>query len=457
LSPTDELLRVWSLSNRVNLETSHPIQEILSVDAVSIRPMITIYEKGEIESIEDFTKFTSLDLFIQFVLHPRKFQEFIHQHWDAEYSSLFVHQVHPLSPELPYCAVHVVNARNGKGNQQTVEKLEEITEILDTKGFQIMGSAFDGDSCFNQLHCQFQQHWNIQTFDETTVNMFFNRTSQRLMISDPLHILKHIRYRFLSRHFRIRVGNDKTKFCIDQIRNKLPLPSIVYNNSRITNMHDSLAFELFSQASVHTIFQNCLQQASFAFFPWFLMISGLTGGSFFTKTRCHMFETAFWLLFFYQMILERYVRPADTTEKPTANKFASLYTSDQLPHTLSTLYGLIVILRDSSCPVSLNRVRSNPLEHLFGKKRLRCRDVNTSKRFLIFIGADFLKTRTDHLSELIRVSKRRNVVGLDCEPWTVSSDSLFTIKPIDIAVKFLMVDGLPINNIYQSEINWDSG
>jgi hypothetical protein len=62
LSLIDELLMVWSLSNRVNLETSHPIQAILSVDAVSIRPMIAIYENGEIEGIKNFTKLTSPDL-----------------------------------------------------------------------------------------------------------------------------------------------------------------------------------------------------------------------------------------------------------------------------------------------------------------------------------------------------------------------------------------------------------
>jgi hypothetical protein len=69
LSSIDEMLRVWSISSRVNLETSHHIQAILSVDAVSIRPMIRIYENGEIEGIEDFTKLTSPDLFTQFVLH----------------------------------------------------------------------------------------------------------------------------------------------------------------------------------------------------------------------------------------------------------------------------------------------------------------------------------------------------------------------------------------------------
>jgi hypothetical protein len=66
----------------------------------------------------------------------------------------------------------------------------------------------------------------------------------------PLRILKRIRSRFLSGHFRIGVGNDKTEFCIDQIRDKSPLPSIAFNNSRITKIYDSLALELFSQASL---------------------------------------------------------------------------------------------------------------------------------------------------------------------------------------------------------------
>jgi hypothetical protein len=47
LSLIDDLLRVWSLSNRVNLGTSHPIQGILSVDAVSIRPMIQFTKMGK--------------------------------------------------------------------------------------------------------------------------------------------------------------------------------------------------------------------------------------------------------------------------------------------------------------------------------------------------------------------------------------------------------------------------
>jgi hypothetical protein len=170
----DELLTIWSLSKRVTLDTNHQIEAVLAVDAVAIHPVTTIYENGEIEGIEDANNLTSPDIFAYFVVRPKKFYEFIFQHWDAAYSSLFVYQLQPLTPELACCAVHVVKVTNGKGNDRTVGKLEEIAEILDLKGFLIIGDAFDGDSCFNRLHSELQKHWNIQTFEEATPNMIFN-------------------------------------------------------------------------------------------------------------------------------------------------------------------------------------------------------------------------------------------------------------------------------------------
>jgi hypothetical protein len=67
-----------------------------------------------------------------------------------------VYPLQLLTPELACCAVHVVKATNGKGNNWTVGKLEEIAEILDLKGFLIIGYMFDGDSCFNKLHSELQ-------------------------------------------------------------------------------------------------------------------------------------------------------------------------------------------------------------------------------------------------------------------------------------------------------------
>jgi hypothetical protein len=71
--------------------------------------------------------------------------------------------------------------------------------------------------------------------------MIFNTRVRGLIITGPLHILKRIRSHFLSGPSRIGVGHDQTEFCIDDVRDISPLPPIVFDNSRITKTHDSLA------------------------------------------------------------------------------------------------------------------------------------------------------------------------------------------------------------------------
>jgi hypothetical protein len=105
-------------------------------------------------------------IFTHFAVHPIKFHEFIFQHWDAAYSSLFVYQLQPLTPGPACCVVYIIKATNGKGNDRTVGQIEKIAEILDLKGFHIIGYAFDRDSCFSRLHPELQQHWNIETIEE---------------------------------------------------------------------------------------------------------------------------------------------------------------------------------------------------------------------------------------------------------------------------------------------------
>jgi hypothetical protein len=87
--------------------------------------------------------------------------------------------------ELACCAIHVVKATNGQGNNQTVEKLEEIAEILDSKGFHIIGYAFDRDFCFNKLHSQFQQYWHLETFEKTLTIMIFKKHGPTLGYISP--------------------------------------------------------------------------------------------------------------------------------------------------------------------------------------------------------------------------------------------------------------------------------
>jgi hypothetical protein len=102
------------------------------------------------------------------------------------------------------------------------------------------------------------------------------------------------------------------------------------------------------------------------------------------------------------------------------------------------LCNLVVIIRNAPGPIRLNRIGSNMLEHLFGKTRLRCRDVSTMKRFLSGLADHFLQLQSAHFLELIAAPKRKTSVG---DSWHQSDRSCFTRNQVNIAA-FMMVFGI---------------
>jgi hypothetical protein len=125
--------------------------------------------------------------------------------------------------------------------------------------------------------------------------------------------------------------------------------------------------------------------------PWYLMVAGLTHLGLSTEARCSMIELAFWVLYFYQELLQNERLPPETKEKRCGCRYATLYIRQQIRDALNTLYAFIVILRNSDVPVRVNHIGSNPLEHGFGKARLHCREIHMMKNFMSGLAAEFLK------------------------------------------------------------------
>jgi hypothetical protein len=124
--------------------------------------------------------------------------------------------------------------------------LETIAAQLRNAGFTVLGCAFNGDSCFNSLHDGFQNAWE-EKLSSGSLNFFETQMMLSVVMSDPLHLLKRIRYRLLSADFRINVNGDERDFAISAIQTIAQIPQVVFNNSRMTKMHDSLPLHLFSK------------------------------------------------------------------------------------------------------------------------------------------------------------------------------------------------------------------
>jgi hypothetical protein len=119
-------------------------------------------------------------------------------------------------------------------------------------GFQMVGLAFDVDSIYSERHYNFKMQYEAQ----------FTRGSWELrtkslpvsflqgicpIICDHKHLVKRIRYRFMSSsQFSIGFGTEERFFSLSRIQQAGFLPDIVFDNSQITKIHDLLPLYLFS-------------------------------------------------------------------------------------------------------------------------------------------------------------------------------------------------------------------
>jgi hypothetical protein len=128
------------------------------------------------------------------------------EHWDQVDSALFADHIQLVNPVLPCSIIHVVPAVNGKRNSDIVKQLMRLVQILRTR-FNIPFAAvvFDRDSCFNGIHDNFECDWWVVMTgrDETWIPRRLD--IDPLLICDPLHLLKRIRYRWVAKEFSVVV------------------------------------------------------------------------------------------------------------------------------------------------------------------------------------------------------------------------------------------------------------
>jgi hypothetical protein len=87
------------------------------------------------------------------------------------------------------------------------------------------------------------------------------------VITDPLPLLKRIRYRMLKEEFQIGVDGDMNTFMASKIQQIANVPSGVFENPRITKIHDSLPRHFFCRETVSPMCKAGSGIALFALFP----------------------------------------------------------------------------------------------------------------------------------------------------------------------------------------------
>jgi hypothetical protein len=351
----------------------------------------------------------------------------VKEHWDDAYTALFAFQVHPLHPDLPCSIVHTMPATDGKGTPEVVERLLALEDSLTHRfGLSVVALAFDGDAAFNDLHEVFRERWRPRIVRECPLIPL--NADLSVIICDPLHLMKRVGSRWVSGGFSIGFGRDEqSSRSTETIQGWNVLSPVVFLNSRISKMHDSLPLRLFSPS----VFSRILAGPSSSeqvLTPWCMLTAALTLPGYSTATRIDFLEIGFWYLFEYDQRLTKFGYLTDVVEKMQAGRSHSLYTRQQMRDALNTFAALTIILRSTGDPVCLNRLGSGPLEHAVGRGRILCHDVPTMKRLTASFATESWSLVVKTFLKLTAEPRRHASVGVDCPPF--SAPTLLFSEPV---------------------------
>jgi hypothetical protein len=142
---------------------------------------------------------------------------------------------------------------------------------------------------FNSLHTEFEDNWTQHVSIE---NPELTLSDCSVIVSDPLHLMKRIRYRWVSSEIVIAFGVDPAKFSLRTLKGWNVVSPVVFMNSHITKMHDSLPLRPFSPTTFSAILRR-RQGPEFVMAPCCLLSAALILRGQSTRTRVPLLEIGF--------------------------------------------------------------------------------------------------------------------------------------------------------------------
>ena len=400
------MLTEWTKREGERKKLIEDLGGILAIDAVSLRPHVVVTEQGLVEGLLDQEVISNSQL-AEFHQSYAKYEQFVKSIKNKTITDSFVYYYQPLASEVPCQTILIDPSTQGKATAKEIDMLGSLAEELDGFGFPVKGFAFDGDSTYSKLHRTFFESYYVNV----TTNVSFESfgVTERMIISDPLHLLKRGRYRFLSA--RVHSGFERTNcslIAVDEFRKHVDLPSLVFNPEKYTKMHDDLATQLFSLKTLSQLIKARDDSALAYFTPLCLLTSALEEGGLTVEERIFFLEIGFYYMLAYFGISSEthsQLKQTKTKKDLDVRPFDLSYTREYC----NTVYSLLSVLKNCNGTIALNRVGTNPVEHLFGLVRMKSKSVHTYDKMVQVLSKVALSQRL--LSELgvnSRVDQRRS-------------------------------------------------
>lgn len=422
---------------------SEEIVGLLAVDAIAFDREMVITHNGFVRG--GVTSDTiDPDTLQRIQTDFRELEKLWNEKLDSLISDAFVFQFHPLSALLRPFVVHINPSTQGKATHTEVELLDQISDLLQTEGVRVIGYAMDGDSTYRKLHRKFFIEYEQKIrLNSSFVN--FSGLSSRLIVSDPLHVLKRARYRLLGSQVHTGLTNSSNQIDIKRLSQILRLPSKVFCNQPFTKMHDDLPVSLFSLDTFVTLAAEEPSYLSY-FLPFCLLNAGLSERQLSLEERINFFEVAFYYILGYLAELQS-TKAVLPNHKSVHNTHVRLFPEELAVELSNTLASLLCITYSFNMTLNFNRIGTNPLEHTFGTIRMRSKYKNTYQKMVKSLGdAETWKRMVAILGVGGNISGRRSCYGKVVEVILKISPCVLNMNPREIAAACHIAYSLPLSS-----------
>ena len=415
---------------------------VLAVDAVSFTRQLVISKTGIIQgSICNET----VDAKRLHEMHASftEFESFWSEKHSALISDAFVFQFQPINVSSKSFVCHITPSTQGKATERTVETLEEIARQLHVLNFEVLCYAMDGDTSYSKLHKTFYSEY-LKVIPKDPFFTNFSQSWGKMVISDPLHVLKRARHRLLgaSVHLGLTEGSDVID--VETLRSLLSLPSKTFWNHTFTKMHDDLAVSLFSLTSLIELYEKRVEYTQY-FLPFCLLNAALSEKDLTVEERVNFLEVSFYFMLAYMQELK--ASPVTLPDRKTGSRTDVRPFSSNLGTELcNTIVSMLSVMFRFNGSLNLNRLGTNPLEHTFGAIRMRSRYKHTYDSMVKSLGKiETWKAVSSFLGVGSRICGRKTYYGQTVDVVLGSNNRVLPMDARRTVVALHIFFGYPIS------------
>ena len=428
----------------------HGIRGILAVDAISLTPHMRIDKDGFVHGTI-VSEVVSEDVLANLSSSFKKYEIFIKDRVNVTITDCFVYQFQPYNASIRCITIFVEASTSGKASVRESSQLQSLKHVLQKFNITVDGFAFDGDSAYLRMHEEFFNTYYTNATKDSSFQL--DDVNATMVISDPLHMLKRARYRLVSKRVDAGLSGDERHLNVQMIKEVFGLPDSVWSNAQYTKMHDDLPLKLFTLDNLITLLDSNLWNEVAYFLPIVLMNTALKEKELLQSERMNLLEVALYYMLCYHGLVHN-ARSGIKPQISAINGTVRMFTDAFVIEFCNTAASLLRVLTTERGLVSLNRLGSNPIEHLFGLIRMKSRDAHTFKKMNRTLGKIELHRQMKNTFGIgAHVNKRESYYAQTIFISDRPQRAALQVDPRDAVVALMKEFGFPVT--LQEIVPWD--